>query len=70
MSDQKQPHDPDLERIKSIIVERIKKDGIPINDYWIMFILALFGRKMFSENEISEIVEELKKRIEKDGESS
>lgn len=61
--------DPDLERIKSIIVERIKKDGIPINEWWLTLIIALFGQKMFNENEMREIVEELKKRIE-DGEPS
>lgn len=61
--------DPDLERIKSIIVERIKRDGIPINEWWLTLIIALFGQKMFNENEMREIVEELKKRIE-DGEPS
>lgn len=58
------PADSDLERIKSIIVKRIKRDGIQIKDYWLTFILALFGREMFNENEMREIVEELKKRIE------
>lgn len=62
-------HDPDLERIKSIIIERVKKDGIPINEWWLTLIIALFGQKMFNENEMREIVEELKKRIE-DGEPS
>lgn len=61
--------DPDLERIKSIIIERIKRDGIPINEWWLTLIIALFGQKMFNENEMREIVEELKKRIE-DGEPS
>lgn len=61
--------DPDLERIKSIIIERVKKDGIPINEWWLTLIIALFGQKMFNENEMCEIVEELKKRIE-DGEPS
>lgn len=48
--------DPDLECIKSIIVERVKRDGIQINDYWLTFILAIFGQKMFNENEMCEIV--------------
>lgn len=61
--------DPDLKRIKSIIIERVKKDGIPINEWWLTLIIALFGQKMFNENEMREIVEELKKRIE-DGEPS
>ena len=68
MSDQTKTTDPDLERIKSIIIERVKKNGTPINEWWLTLILALFGRKMFSENEMKEIVEELKKRIEEDGE--
>lgn len=69
MSDQINNTDPDLERIKSIIIERVKKDGIPINEWWLTLIIALFGQKMFNENEMREIVEELKKRIE-DGEPS
>ena len=56
--------DPDLERIKSIIIERVKRDGIPINEWWLTLIIALFGQKMFNENEMREIVEELKKRAE------
>lgn len=56
--------DPDLERIKSIIIERVKKDGIPINEWWLTLIIALFGQKMFNENEMREIVEELKKRLD------
>lgn len=63
-------NDPDLERIKSIIIERVKKDGIPINEWWLTLIIALFGQKMFNENEMCENVEELKKRIEEDGEHS
>lgn len=70
MSDQNNQPDPDLERIKSIIVERVKKEGIQINDYWLMFVLALFGRKMFNENEMREIVVEIKNRIEEDGKPS
>lgn len=66
MSDQPKPTDPDLERIKSIIIERVKRDGIPINEWWLTLIIALFGQKMFNENEMREIVEELKKRIEED----
>lgn len=66
MSDQTKPTDPDLERIKSIIIERVKRDGIPINEWWLTLIIALFGQKMFNENEMREIVEELKKRIEED----
>lgn len=69
MSDQGNHTDPDLERIKSIIIERVKKNGIPINEWWLTLIIALFGQKMFNENEMREIVEELKKRIE-DGEPS
>lgn len=61
--------DPELERIKSIIIERVKKDGIPINEWWLTLIIALFGQKMFNENEMREIIKELKKRIE-DGEPS
>lgn len=69
MRDQPNHTDPDLERIKSIIIKRVKKDGIPINEWWLTLIIALFGQKMFNENEMREIVEELKKRIE-DGEPS
>lgn len=58
--------DPYLERIKSIIIERVKKDGIPINEWWLTLIIALFGQKMFNENEMREIIEELKKRFEED----
>lgn len=64
MSDQTNHTDPDLERIKSIIIERVKKNGIPINEWWLTLIIALFGQKMFNENEMREIVEELIKRIE------
>ncbi len=66
MENQTKPTDPDLERIKSIIIERVKRDGIPITEWWLTLIIALFGQKMFSENEMREIVEELKKRIEED----
>lgn len=66
MENQPKPTDPDLERIKSIIIERVKKNGIPINEWWLTLIIALFGQKMFNENEMREIVEELKKRIEAD----
>ncbi len=69
MRDQTKPADPDLERIKSIIIERAKRDGISINEWWMTLIIAMFGQKMFNENEMREIVEELKKRIE-DGEPS
>lgn len=69
MRDQTTPADPDLERIKSIIIERVKRDGISINEWWMTLIIAMFGQKMFNENEMREIVEELKKRIE-DGEPS
>lgn len=69
MRDQTKPADPDLERIKSIIIERVKRDGISINEWWMTLIIAMFGQKMFNENEMREIVEELKKRIE-DGEPS
>lgn len=58
------------QRIKSIIIERIKRNGIPINEWWLTLIIALFGQKMFNENEMREIVEELKKRVEEDGEPS
>lgn len=70
MENQPNHTDPDLERIKSIIIERIKKYNIPINEWWLTLIIALFGQKMFNENEMSEIVEELKKRIEENGEQS
>lgn len=63
MSYQNNQTDPDLEKIKSIIVERVKKDGIQINDYWLMFILALFGREMLSAEEMREIINEIKKTI-------
>lgn len=63
MSDQINNADPDLERIKSIIIERVKKDGIPINEWWLTLIIALFGQKMFNKDEMAEIVSELKKRI-------
>lgn len=66
MESQTNHTDPDLERIKSIIIERVKKDGIPINEWWLTLIIAVFGQKMFNENEMCEIVEELKKRIEED----
>ena len=66
MRDQTKPADPDLERIKSIIIERVKRDGISINEWWMTLIIAMFGQKMFNENEMREIVEELKKRIEDD----
>ena len=69
MRDQTKHADPDLERIKSIIIERVKRDGISINEWWMTLIIAMFGQKMFNENEMREIVEELKKRIE-DGEPS
>ena len=69
MGDQTKPAAPDLERIKSIIIERVKRDGISINEWWMTLIIAMFGQKMFNENEMREIVEELKKRIE-DGEPS
>lgn len=67
MSDQPNHTDPDLERIKSLIVEYIKENGIPINDYWLMFILALFGRKMFNAKEMNGIVKELKERVKENG---
>lgn len=70
MENEVKPIDLDLERIKSIIVERVKRDGIPINEWWLTLIIALFGQKMFNENEMREIVEELKKRVEEDGEPS
>lgn len=62
--------DPDLERIKSIIAERIKKDGFPINDYWLLFILALCERKNLNAEGLCETLNELKKKIREDGEPS
>lgn len=64
MENQYNHKDPDLERIKDIIVERVKKDGINLNEWWLTLIIALFGQKKFNENEMRDIVEELKKRIE------
>lgn len=70
MSNQNNHTDPDLERIKSIIIERVKKGSISPNDYWLLFILALFCKKMFNGDEITDIANELKKRINDDGEPS